>query len=58
MFYFGDYSYKPWKFRLPKVTVPYIFILPIIEQVYSYKYLGNLISYEKEVDMIANLATI
>jgi len=33
------------------MTVPYVFILPIIEQVYSFKYLGNLISYEKEVDI-------
>jgi hypothetical protein len=30
------------------MTVPYVFILPIIEQVYSFKYLGNLISYEKK----------
>ena len=33
------------------MTVPYILILPIIEQVYTFKYLGNLISYEKEVDI-------
>ena len=51
MFYFGDYSYKPCGFRLPKMTVPYVFVLPIIEQVYSFKYLGNLISYKKEVDI-------
>jgi hypothetical protein len=58
MFYFGDYNNKPWKFRFPKMTVPYVFILFIIEQVSYFKYLGNLISYEKEVDMIANLVTI
>jgi hypothetical protein len=31
------------------MTVPYVFILPVIEQVYSFKYLGNSISYDKEV---------